>query len=177
MKGKLQYFPIQLVAICNLTTRCHSILHTAPLTLHSALLLPFWLFSVIVFWLLLQLQLFQHSSCLAGSHIDNTSTPTVYQHCTTWIPDMYQRWVERGLRPFWKWELWVGFATQISSFSLFPSDPVFPRCGTVQTGPMRWRSGVFWSAPGCLQTTCPTFCSDHSTAWPATGPTSSARRL
>lgn len=65
---------------------------------------------------------------------------------------------------------------QISTLCLFPSDPVFPRSGTVQTGPMKWPSGVFWSAPGCSQITCPTPCSEHSTVLPATGPSPSAHR-
>ena len=64
-----------------------------------------------------------------------------------------------------------------SLFFSFSSDPVFPRSGTALSGPLKWRSGAFWSAPGCYRITCLTLCFERSTVWPPKGPSPSARRL
>ncbi len=95
--------------------------------------------------------------------------------CTRWVPDIYQCQVEKDHK-LWNDNCELDFPLNFFFLS-FSSDPVFPKFGTVQTGPTRWRSGVFWSVPGCLQITCLTLCFEHSAVSPAKGPTPSARRL
>lgn len=60
---------------------------------------------------------------------------------------------------------------------IFLQELVFQRSGIVQTGRMKWRLGVSWSAPGCLWITCLTACTDRSTLWPASVHSPSARHL
>lgn len=72
-----------------------------------------------------------------------------------------------------EWDLSVHF---FFTLSLSPTDPVFPRSATVQTGPMNQPSGVFWSARGCSEITCLMLWWEHSRASPAKTPSPSARR-
>lgn len=61
------------------------------------------------------------------------------------------------------------------SLSLPPSDPVSLKFVTVQSGPMKWHSGVFWSVPRCSRITCPMLCSRPSIICAGTAPLLSAR--
>lgn len=57
----------------------------------------------------------------------------------------------------------------------FPSsDRVSLKSVSVQNGPMKWRSRVFWSAPRCSQITCLTLCFGPSKVCAATAPPCSA---